>query len=305
VTHMRGYEAAAWQGLAEVVEIADSAGVAAHVSHLHGPANMLRQLLGEARASGHDLTFDTYPYLRACGILGMVALPKDIQRSGPNDTLARLADPAERARLRADWFPTIDDVLDRITLAYIDAPDWSWTEGRTLRDAAKEAGIAAGDLVCELLRASNLGAGCVFGQPPTNTDTDLRALLRHESHIGGSDGIALGGRPHPRGYGAFARFLARHTRDLGDWTWGQAALHLAGHPARRFGLAGRGFLRAGQIADVVIVDPVTVADRATYTQPRQLAEGIDHVLVSGEFALRDGILTGKLPGRGLRRHEES
>ena len=305
VTHMRGYEAAAWQGLAEVVEIADRSGVAAHVSHLHGPTNMLHQLLAEARENGHDLTFDAYPYLRGSSILAMVALPRDIQRSGPDDTLTRLADPAERDRLRADWFPAIDDVLDRITLAYVDAPDWSWTEGRTLRAAAGEAGIAAGDLVCELISASKLGAGCVFGQPPTNTETDLRTLLRHESHIGGSDGIALGGHPHPRAYGTFARFLARHTRELGDWTWGQAALHLSGHPARRFGLAGRGLLRAGHIADVAIVDPATIVDRAGYADPRQLAEGIDHVLVSGEFALRDGQLTGKKPGRGLRRHEET
>jgi N-acyl-D-amino-acid deacylase len=304
VTHMRGYEAQAWQGLAEVVDIAGRSGVAAHVSHLHGPTNMLHSLLADAREQGHDLTFDAYPYLRGSSILAMVALPLDVQRAGPDDTLARLADPAERARLRADWFPAIEDVLDRITLAHVDSPDWTWTEGQSLRAAAATAGMPAGELVCELISASRLGAGCVFAQPPTNTDTDLRTLLRHESHLGGSDGILLGGHPHPRGWGTFARFLARHTRELGDWTWGQAALHLAGHPARRFGLAGRGELRAGKVADVVVVDPATVLDRASYQQPRQLADGIDHVLVGGEFALRDGRLTGATPGRALRRHEE-
>lgn len=305
VTHMRGYEALAWQGIAEVVDIAARSGVAAHISHLHGPTNMLHTLLAEAREQGHDVTFDAYPYLRGSSILAMVALPTDIQRAGPDETLARLADPAERARLHAEWFPAIDDVLDRITLAHVDSPDWSWTEGHSLRDAAARAGVGAGELVCELISASQGGAGCVFGQPPTNTDTDLRTLLRHESHIGGSDGIPLGGHPHPRAYGTFARFLARHTRELGDWTWGQAALHLAGHPARRFGLAGRGVLRVGAVADVVVVDPATVADRASYAQPRQLADGIDEVLVSGAFALRSGALTGARTGRALRRDEES
>ena len=304
VTHMRGYEAQAWRGLAEVTDIAARSGVAAHVSHLHGPTNMLHELLDTARRDGHDLTFDSYPYLRGSSILAMVALPQDIQRSGPDDTLARLADPAERARLRTEWFPAVEDVLDRITLAYVAAPDWAWTEGLRLRDAAARAELPAGELVCELVLASRLGAGCVFAQPPTNTETDVRTLLRHEAHVGSSDGIALGARPHPRCYGAFARFLARHTRDLGDWTWGQAALHLAGHPARRFGLAGRGLLRRGQVADVVVVDPATSADRATYDRPRQLAEGIDHVLVSGEFALRDGALTAARPGRAVRRPEE-
>ncbi|HWC78757.1 MAG TPA: amidohydrolase family protein [Pseudonocardiaceae bacterium] len=304
VTHMRGYEANAWQGLAEVLDIAERSGVAAHVSHLHGPTNMLHQLLAEARAAGHDVTFDAYPYLRGSSILAMVALPTDIQRDGPDELLNRLADKGERARLARDWFPGIEDVLDRITLAHVAAPDWSWTEGQALRDAAAQAGLPAGELVCELIHASGLGAGCVFGQPPTNTDTDVRTLLRHEGHIGGSDGIWLGGHPHPRAYGTFARFLGRHTRELGDWTWGQAALHLSGHPARRFGLAGRGLLRAGQIADVVALDPDTVADRATYAAPTELAVGVDHVLVSGEFALRDGTLTGATPGRGLRRGED-
>jgi N-acyl-D-amino-acid deacylase len=305
VTHMRGYEAQAWQGFAEVTQIVARSGVAGHVSHLHGPTNMLHALLARARDDGHDITFDSYPYLRGSSILAMVALPKDIQRNGPEDTLIRLADPAVRARLRAEWFPAIDDVLDRITLACVAAPDWSWTEGRTLRDAAGQAGLAAGDLVCELISASRLGAGCVFAQPPTNTDTDVRTLLRHEAHVGGSDGIFLGGHPHPRAYGTFARFLARHTRELGDWTWGQAALHLSGHPARRFGLAGRGLLRAGQTADVAVIDPATVADRADYATPRRLADGVDHVLVNGEFALRDGKLTSNRPGRALRRHERS
>jgi N-acyl-D-amino-acid deacylase len=305
VTHMRGYEARAWQGMAEVCEIARRSGAPAHISHLHGPANMITSLVDAARGDGLDLTFDAYPYLRGSSILAMVVLPPELQRADPDETLRLLADPAVRSRLLTEWFPAVDDVLDRVTLAHVAAADWAWCEGLSLAEAAERAGLPRGELVCTLLAASDLGVGCVFGQPPTNTEADLRALLRHEAHMAGSDGILLGGHPHPRGWGAFARLLARYTRELGDWTWGQAALHLAGHPARRFALAGRGLLRPGQAADVVVLDPAAVADLADYALPRRPADGVEHVLVNGELALRDGRLTGARPGRALRRGEES
>lgn len=301
ITHLRGYEAEAWRGLGEAVEIARRSGAAVHVSHLHGPANMITGLVDAARAHGVDLTFDSYPYLRGSSILAMVALPAEIQADGPDATLERLADRAERTRLAREHFPLVADTLDRITLSYVGAEAWRWTEGLTLRDAAGAAGLAPGELVCEIVSASRLAAGCVFVQPPTNTEADVRTLLRHEAQLGGSDGIFLGGRPHPRGWGTFARFLGRHTRELGDWTWGQAALHLAGHAARRFGLTDRGSVRAGAVADLAVIDPRTIIDRSTYLDPRAPARGVDHVLVAGRFALRDGAITGLRAGRGLRR----
>ena len=301
VSHMRGYEHDAWRGMAEVARIARGSGVAAHVSHYHGPAGMLAGLVDAGRDEGLDITFDSYPYLRGSSILAMVALPPELRDGEPAQTRQRLAEPGVRAGLAREWFPAIADVLDRVTLAYVGAPGWSWAEGMTLPDAARQAGLAAGELVCELVAASETGAGCVFAHPPTNTETDLRALLRHDAHMAGSDGILLGRAPHPRAWGTFARLLGRHTRELGDWSWGQAALHLAGHPARRFGLAARGLLRPGCVADVAVLDPAAVTDTATYERPRTPAEGVSHVLVSGQLALRDGELTGARPGRALRR----
>src|SRR4029078_5240111 len=95
-------------------------------------------------------------------------------------------------------------------------------------------------------------------------EESVRRMLRHPAHTGGSDGIYVGGHPHPRGFGAFARFLGRHVRELGDWTWGPPAVHLSSHPARRFGLTDRGLLRRGFAADVVVIDPATVTDLAPY-----------------------------------------
>jgi N-acyl-D-amino-acid deacylase len=132
----------------------------------------------------------------------------------------------------------------------------------------------------------------------------MRALLRHPAQMAGSDGIYQGGHPHPRGWGAFARLLGRHVRELGDWTWEQAASHLAGHPARRFRLADRGLLRRGNAADIVVIDPNAVADRSTYERPRQLAIGVEHALVNGVVVLAGGDLSPDArqepPGRALR-----
>src|ERR1700751_865427 len=169
----------------------------------------------------------------------MLAVPGEVQAGGAEGTLPRLGAAGTRQRLAQDWFPRIGGVLDRITLSHVGAAEWSWAEGVPLTEAASTAGLPPGELVCELLTASQLATGCVFAQPPTNTEADLRALLRHEAHLAGSDGILLGRWAHPRAWGAFARLLGRHTRELGDWTWGQAAVHLAGHAARRVGLAGR------------------------------------------------------------------
>jgi N-acyl-D-amino-acid deacylase len=301
VSHMRGYDVEAWRGMAELCEIARQAGAAAHVSHYFGPATMLERLINNARASGIDVTFDSYPYLRGATILAMAALPPEVQLGGTQQTLARLADRNVRRDLLESWFPSIEQRLREDTLAFVAADNLSWAEGMSLADAAAEAGSEVGEFVCDLLLQSKLAVGCVRGQKPTNGEEDIRILLKHEAHMGGSDGIFVGSAPHPRGWGTFARFLGRHVRDLGDWTWGEAALHLAGHPARRFGLDGRGVIRRGAIADLAVVDPYAVTDLATFAEPRRLAIGVSHVLVGGAFVLRDGAVTGAQPGSGIRR----
>jgi N-acyl-D-amino-acid deacylase len=128
----------------------------------------------------------------------------------------------------------------------------------------------------------------------------MRQLLRDSRQLASSDAIFLGSAPHPRGCGTFARLLGRHVRDLGDWTWGEAARHLSGHAAERFGLVGRGTLAPGTIADIAVVDPVDVRDNASYQDPTLTASGVDTVVVAGQIAVDHGELTGVTAGRALR-----
>lgn len=300
VTHMRGYESAAARGMAEVRAIADVSGVSPHISHYHGPSHMLIGLVDDLRDDGIDVTFDSYPYTSGSSILAMLAIPATLQEGGPAATMATLGDAHTRRELARDWFATRQDELARVRLSFIDAADFAWAEGLPLPEAADQAGTSVGEFVCDVLVAARLRVGCVFRQPPTNTDADIRALLQHDAQVAGSDAIFLGSRPHPRGWGTFARLLGVHTRTLRDWTWPQASVHLAGHPARRFGLAGRGLLRTGRLADIVVLNPMTIADAATYENPRQPAHGVDRVYVNGKLAYCDGELMSRNCGRGLR-----
>lgn len=302
VTHMRAYGQNAPIGMEEVYEIVRRSGVAAHISHYNGPAEILLPLIDKGLASGFDLTYDTYPYLAGSTILGMVALPPWVQEGGIEATLERLINLDVRSRLQLEWFSNITQYpLEKMHLAMVADPAWSWAEGLTVADAAAQAGLTPCNFVCNILVASGMAVGVVNFRANDRTEEDVRAILRHPSHMAGSDGIFRGGFPHPRGCGAFARYLGYHTRTLRDYNWPEAITHLTTHAARRYRLTDRGLVRPGYVADLAMFDPLTVTDRSTYAAGRTLAEGVKHVVVNGVLALENGEPTGATPGRALRR----
>jgi N-acyl-D-amino-acid deacylase len=305
VTHMRGYAPdGVIAAMDEVFRIAREAGVAALISHFNSRADLVLPHLDQARAAGLDVTFDLYGYLAGSTILGMIALPPWVQEGGADATLARLADPEVRARLRREGFAGPRGPLDQVRLSYVDAPAYRAYEGLTLAEAAARATGRTGaeaivDFVCDVLVAASLAVGCVVAHQQ-RAEPDVVALMRHPAMMGGSDGIFAGGRPHPRGWGCFARYLGHYVRDARVWTLEEAVQHLAAHPARRLGLGDRGLIRPGMAADLVVLDPDRIRDRATYADGRQPAEGVEHVLVNGEPVLLAGQRTPALPGRALR-----
>ncbi|MDQ6524501.1 amidohydrolase family protein [Nocardioides sp. LHD-245] len=307
VTHMRGgYEENVAAGLEEAAAVALSAGAPLHVSHLHARRALVEPLLRDLAERGVDGSFDAYPYRRGFSLLAMPIVPEEVLAGERCTVLARLAGAREEFVRR--WFPAAvaasDGAFLETRLAHVPAPEYAHLEGLSLREAAEASGHEPARLVHELLVATRLAATAVYAASPHTVDDDYVGLLEHPWHLAGSDGIFVGAAAHPRAWGGFARLLAAHTGEGRAYSLDDAAVHLSGRAARRFGLRGRGVLVPGAAADVVVADLARVRDEATYERPRRPASGIDTVLVNGVVVLEGGRLTGRRAGRALRRDGE-
>lgn len=314
VSHVRGYERRLPDAMAEVRDIAGRAtaatgvGLPVHVSHLHADTSVVLDELASLEASGVSATFDSYPYSRGCSLLAMPLLPPELAARPADEVVAVLTDAegrragaaAVRARIATE--PDLGPGwAERFTLSHLGAARWADAQGARVSDVARGAGLDPVDLVLDVLVATRLRATVIMAVAHPRSPAELAPLVAHPAHTGGSDGIFVGAHPHPRARGTFARYLRQHVRELGTWSWGEAARHLSLTAAARFGLGERGLVRPGATADLVVVDPHAVTDRATYDEPMRDADGIDDVLVAGMPVLRDGSLTRATPGRGIRR----
>jgi N-acyl-D-amino-acid deacylase len=295
-THQRGYWGRLRQGSEETFRVGRESGAGVHISHL-AIDETAAGLLDAAVAAGVDVTFDMYPYSAACTHLLMM-LPEWAQAGGHRDTLRRLADPEARARLRPE---TAERLRQRgeITLSHVEGDER--LEGRSLGELARAAGQADVDHLLDLL-AAHAGRALAVYHWPDDVDGDavVRRTLAHPLYLGSTDGIYMGTRPHPRGFGSFARIVGEHVR-AGTLTLEQAVRRVTGAPAERFSLRDRGLLRSGRAADVTVFDPATLADRSTWRAGRTAPAGIAHVLVNGEPVVAGGRPTGRLPGRIVGR----
>lgn len=315
VSHMRGkYEANSAEGIAEMAEIArltQASGTPAlpvHVSHFHADADIVLGQMDWLAARGVDASFDAYPYIRGCSLLGMPLLPPELSLRTVDEIVATLGDADERQRLRDEWFPQVAKNASlgpgwptMITLAHLAAPELAWAHGLTIADAAARAGTDPITFTLDALRLCRLNANGVMAVQNERPVSELAKIFSHPAHMGGSDGIFVGAHPHPRARGTFARFLREYVRETGTWTWQDANRHLSSGPAARFKLGRRGGISVGAVADIIVLDPDGVADLATYDEPMHEAKGIDDVLVAGVPVLAGGQLTDALPGVGLRR----
>jgi N-acyl-D-amino-acid deacylase len=178
-------------------------------------------------------------------------------------------------------------------------------EGQRLGEIARAQDRDPFEVYFDLLVEHEGNVGGVFF---SMCEDDVQTVMRWPQTMVGSDASSVApygqlgeGKPHPRAYGTFPRVLGRYVRELGTLRWEEAVHKMTAAPAQRLGLGDRGELRPGAFADVVVLDPATVADRATFQNPHQYAAGIEHVIVNGSAVVRDGEHTGALPGRVLRK----
>jgi N-acyl-D-amino-acid deacylase len=308
--HHRNYGRYALEAYAACIEIVRRAGVPLHLAHAHlgyeinkGRAPELLALIDDAREDGIDVTLDTYPYLAGATYLHAF-LPSWMHVGGSAATIERLRQPELRERLRvemedegADGFHEIPIDWSIVVVSGVRLPENRRWIGRTLADAAAEAGARPIDFLCEVLADEELGVSCIAH---IGNEENVRTVMTHPVHTAGSDGILVGERPHPRSYGTFPRYFAVYVRELGILTWEQAVRKMTSLPAQRLGFPDRGLLRPGLAADVTCIDPSAIRDTATYEDPRRLPEGIPYVIVNGTLVVEDGRHTGRLAGRALR-----
>ncbi|MFE4663563.1 amidohydrolase family protein [Streptomyces sp. NPDC056716] len=308
-THARAGAGREFAAVDEAVACARATGVRTQYSHLalNEPANWGRapEMLGlfeAAVASGTDLAFDVYPYDASSSAL-VQYLPAWVQAGGSDALREHSTDPAWRRRALADirkgWFGGIPWLWDRVVISA--AGGETAVVGRSVAEIADTRGTPPEVVVLDLCAEFGSAAQAVLHY---RTDADMSTFLAHPLSVVGSDGNALplapaGDTPHPRGFGTFPRVLGGYVRDTGRLTLADAVHKMTVAPARRLGLRGRGEIRAGYVADLVAFDSRTVADRATFADPRRAPVGIRRVLVAGRTVVADGRLTDHRPGRFL------
>ncbi|WP_327343764.1 D-aminoacylase [Streptomyces europaeiscabiei] len=309
--HHRSYGAGALQAYAEMVALTREAGCALHLAHAtmnfgenEGRAPELLTLLDDALAAGADITLDTYPYTPGCTTL-VALLPSWAGAGGPEAVLARLGDDdtAERVRhhlevVGADGCHGVPVEWDTIEISGVTEPALSSYVGRTIARSAEAHGEDPWVTARRLLVEDRLGSTIL---QHVGHEENVRTIMGHRAHTGGSDGILRGDKPHPRAYGTFPQYLGRYVRELGVLSLEECVAHLTSRPAARLRLADRGLVREGYRADLVLFDPATVAAGSTYEAPRTLPTGIPYVLVDGRFVIEDGRRTDVLAGRAIRR----
>jgi N-acyl-D-amino-acid deacylase len=249
---------------------------------------------------------ETFTIGREAALPVVVSHHKVIGRNNFGRTAETLPFIAERRRhqpIGFDVYPYIASStvlsVDRFSSSERIIVTWSKARpevsGRDLADIAAEMGLSIEDAAAKLQPA-----GAIYFMM---NETDVRSILQADAAMIGSDGLPHDLFPHPRLWGTFPRVLGHYARDIGLFPLHRAVHKMTGLTAANFGLRDRGVLRVGAFADLVLFDPATVIDRATFEQPTRPAAGIDMVFVNGRPVWRDGAATGERPGRALKRAE--
>ena len=316
-THARVWAGWHVRAIDEAVEIGRRSGVPVQFSHIaiidsreYGNGDRLVTVIDRARERGEDVTCDMYPYTASSSGFSQL-LPGWVQEGGVEAMLARLRDPVTRAKVHEDtskgWFGGLPWSFEPHVVATVASEQNRELVGKTLAEIAEMRGVDGIEAMLMLIDEEDNEVAEIMHN---RVEGDVRFFMAYDHAMIGSDGQAIAragiwesSLPHPRFYGAFPRVLGRYVRDEPLISLETAVHKMTGMPARRLGLSDRGVLRAGAIADIVVFDPATVSDAATFEEPHRYPVGMPHVLVNGEFVIRDGRHTGARPGRVLQRED--
>lgn len=310
VTHQRSEADDILNSMDEIFEIGRESGCRVHFSHFKccGKKNWdkvpkVLEKLDKAQEEGQIVSFDQYPYVAGSTMMSVI-LPPWVHDGGTEKLLHRLKDPALRERMKKDilngiegWDNFVDFAgFDGIYITFVKNDDAQQYVGMNLTQLGEATGKEPLDAIFDLIRDEENIVGLVdfYG-----TEEHVKLFLSRPEQNVCTDGI-IGGKPHPRLYGAFTRVLGKYSRDEQLFPIETAIRKMTGKPADVLGLTDRGYLKDGFAADVLIIDPEEVADLGTYTEPKQFSKGIDYSIVNGKVLIDDGKATPQAAGRVLR-----
>jgi N-acyl-D-amino-acid deacylase len=311
VYHMRYEGEEILTGMEEVFRIARESGAACHISHFKargvqafGKSTEMIDAVEKARGSGLDITADQYPYTAGSTMLAAL-LPPWAHAEGIRTLNRWLKDSRMKDLMRKDMLEGREDWesnvvatgWENIRISGVKTEKNAGVVGKTLQQISDEWGIEPFEVTVKLLVEEDHEISMILF---AMDEDDVRNLIVQPWLMHCSDGL-MGGTPHPRTYGTFPRVLGHYARDEALMPLESAVHKMTGLSAWRLGLPGRGELKAGKFADITVFDPNTIIDRATYDNPTVHPDGIEQVIVNGVHAVRDGRMTGNLPGRVLRR----
>jgi len=319
ISHMRDEGAHMIEAIEELLSIAREADIRAEIYHLKSSGKSNWHLFDEAvaliesaRADGLQITADVYTY--AAGATGLNAsIPPWVQEGGFNASLERMKDPVLRERIAREMLEPSDEwenmylgagSPDKILLTSFKNDDLKRYTGMTLAEVAESRGSDPRFTAMDLIVEDGSRVGAVYFTQSEDVVRKAVALpwvsFNSDAASVAPEGVFLKSNPHPRAYGSFARALARYVRDEQVISLQEAIRKLAALPSLNLRIDRRGQLTEGFFADVVVFDPDTIQDHATFVEPHQYATGMLHVFVNGEQVLRDGEHTGAMPGRVVR-----
>jgi N-acyl-D-amino-acid deacylase len=318
ISHLRSEGGRLTEAVEELIRISREAGLPAEIYHLKaaGEKNWPKmdrviEMVEAARREGLKVTADMYTY--TAGATGLNAsLPPSALSGGYEALFKRLADPAERAKIKEAMMTPTDDweslyhaagSPEKVLLVGFKSEKLKPLTGKSLAEVAGMRGTDPFDTMLDLMLEDRSRVDTIYF---LMSEENVKKQIKLPWVSFGSDeasqapeGVFLKSNPHPRAYGNFARLLGKYVRDEKVISLAEAVRRLSGLPAENLGLDSRGFIKPGMFADVVVFDPNTIADRATFEQPHQYAVGVRHVFVNGAQVIKDGDHTNARPGRAL------
>jgi N-acyl-D-amino-acid deacylase len=311
-THMRSEGDRLLEAIAEAIQIGEESGMKVHISHVKtsGEKNWHKidgaiSMIEKARGAGLSVTCDRYPYNASSTDLDTV-LPSWVYEGGSEEELRKLKDPEIGKKIKREILREYPEkrAWDNIYVSSVQSEENKWMEGKSIADIASRENCGPVDLLMNILIGERLRIGATFS---SMSEENLKRFLSLPYLMIGTDSSARSlngptrkGKPHPRGFGSLPRFLGRYVRDNALMPLEEAVRKTTALPAGTFSIDGRGVLKRGAYADVVVFDYQKIADRATFEEPFLKPGGIHYVIINGIPALWEGELTGVRAGRVLR-----